>query len=67
MFYRLKQEIHNFINNGIIIYEFDTITDNKKMEDNMNENQKISLKFSDIMTKIKIKEDMVNTMREKGK
>ena len=37
------------------------------MKDNINENQKISVKISDIMSKIKTKEDMVNIMREKGK
>ena len=37
------------------------------MEDDINKNQKISVKVSDILSKIKTKEDMVNTMKEKGK
>ena len=37
------------------------------MEDNNNIVQKIQVKISDIMRKIKTKEDMINFMREKGK
>ncbi len=37
------------------------------MENNIRENDKIMVKISDIMRKVKTKEDMVNVMREKGK
>ena len=37
------------------------------MEDNNANEQKVQVKISDIMRKIKTKEDMINLMREKGK
>ena len=37
------------------------------MEDNNQDEQKIQVKISDIMRKVKTKEDMTNIMREKGK
>jgi hypothetical protein len=37
------------------------------MEEDNNNEQKIRVKISDIMKKVKTKEDMVNVMREKGK
>ena len=37
------------------------------MEDNNANEQKVQVKISDIMRKIKTKEDMINLMREKDK
>ena len=37
------------------------------MEEENNNAQKIQVKISDIMTKVRTKEDMINAMRERGK
>ena len=37
------------------------------MENNSGNNDKIMVKISDIMKKVKSKEDMINVMREKGR
>lgn len=37
------------------------------MENNNPQNEKVLVKVSDIMKKVRTKEDMVNVMREKGK
>ena len=37
------------------------------MENNPGDNDRIMVKISDIMKKVKSKEDMINVMREKGK
>lgn len=37
------------------------------MDDSGNIEQKITVRISDIMNKVKTKEDMVNIMRERGK
>lgn len=37
------------------------------MESRINENENVVVKVSDIMMKVKSKEDMINVMREKGK